>query len=171
MELLTFHLVKLLLRHKWKEYFSVCVRARVFFLLYSKKLDVLPEKSPRSSRKQAAAQSSLARGWTRTRWNWSQTGGSRAASIWPASWNNKANPDSNVPSGENQFLIWLWNVPIIKSDYFQLLHLSSEDCNWRGDEGGSKINTIKKLSVGKPLMHYSWLSWDTLHLTEPYISA
>lgn len=162
MELLTFHLVKLLLRHKWKE----CV----FFLLYSKKLDVLPEKSPKSSRKQAAAQSSLARGWTRTRWNWSQTGGSRAASIWPASWNNKANPDSNVPSGENQFLIWLWNVPIIKSDYFQLLHLSSEDCNCQG-VGESKINTIKKLSVGKPLMHYSWLSWDTLHLTEPYISA
>lgn len=46
--------------------------------------------------------------------------------------------------------------PLAKTSFnFHFLHLSSEDRSWRG--GGVKKNTIKKLSVGKALMHYSWL--------------
>lgn len=115
--------------------------------------------TPESSQKLAVVQSSLALGWTQTRWNWSQTGESRAALTSPASWNNKAKTDSNVSPGETNFQSVSIHVYANNEMWLQV-HFTFQ---LRGPEMEKKKHTIKTVS-GK-VAHALWLAYEMLFIT------
>lgn len=113
---------------------------------------IVPGRTLKSSRKQAAVQSSLAPGWRQTRWNWSQTEGSKAALIWPVSWNDKAKTHSNVSPGENIF-----------QSVFVHAHANNEmwlQITFHFTFGGGTIKTVR----GK-IAHALQLAYEMLFIT------